>query len=190
MHGGGRCHGCTTCNGGGARAGGHGWGAVRMQIMAACCMVDILFVSSRKDEQDMTKARLTSHGLGVREQREHVPRKHTPITDPVTLLEYWQSPHPQRFIIPARTVRRLCTLGHRLGLLRRTASGVLITTGSSNLLFNCFCTPCHGYYLFSHPSTCFLSVAGSGNSRTGPRSRVTPLSVLWGTPHTSQDLAY
>ena len=35
--------------------------------MAACCMVDILFVSSRKDEQDMTKARLTSHGLGVRE---------------------------------------------------------------------------------------------------------------------------
>ena len=80
-------------------------------------------------------------------------------------------------------MRRLCTLGHRLGLLRRTASGVVITTGSSNLLFNCFCTPCHGYYLFSHPSTCFLSVAGSGNSRTGPRSRVTPLSVLWGTPH-------
>lgn len=134
MRGGGRCHGCTTtCNGGGARAGGHCWGAVRMQIMAAWCMVDILFVSSRKDEQDMTKACLTSHGLGAG-WREHVPRKHTPITDPVTLLEYWQSPHPQRFIIPARTVRRLCTLGHRLGLLRRTASGVLILQPSLQLL--------------------------------------------------------
>ena len=37
-----------------------------MQIMAACWMVDVLFVSSRKDEQDMTKACPTSHGLGVR----------------------------------------------------------------------------------------------------------------------------